>query len=141
MKLDEADKHILMRFQENARITAKQLAEELSLTVTPVYERIRKLERAGYIRQYVALLDEQKIGLGLTAFCNVQLREHRRESLAEFQEQIMHLEEVVSCWHVAGVFDYLLLVKVPSMEAYQHLINNKLATFANIGQVHGGRCC
>lgn len=135
MKLDAADKHILARLQEDARISAKHLAQELNLTVTPVYERIKKLEKSGLIRQYMARLNEDKIGLGLTAFCNVQLREHRKEGLAKFQKEVMHLEEVVSCWHVAGVFDYLLQVKVPHMEAYHHLINNKLATFENIGQV------
>ncbi len=135
MKIDSTDKYILERLQQDSRVSAKQLAQDLKLTATPIYERIKKMEKAGLIRDFVVLLDEEKLGLSLTAFCNVQLKEHRKEGLVTFEKEILGLAEVVSCWHVAGVFDYLLLVKIPDMASYQDFIKNKLAKIENIGQV------
>ena len=135
MKLDSTDKYILEQLQKDSRISAKQLAQDLKLTATPIYERIKKMERAGIIKDFVAVLDEKKLGLSITAFCNVQLKEHRQDGLVNFEREILGLTEVVNCWHVAGVFDYLLLVKIPDMDSYQDFLKNRLATVENIGQV------
>jgi len=93
------------------------------------------MEEDGYIRKYVALADKDKLGLSLLAFCNVSLKEHARDALLNFEEQVRDLPEVIECYHIAGLFDYLLKVVVTDMAAYQHFIVNKLAAFDNIGNV------
>jgi Lrp/AsnC family transcriptional regulator, leucine-responsive regulatory protein len=133
--LDALDVQILQLLQTNARLTNREVALQLGLSVTPTYERIRRLERLGYIRGYVALLDPQRIGQGLAVMATIRLKEHSREYLEQFVEQIQKLPEVMECYYVAGAFDYILKVAVPDMEAYQQFLVKKLAGLENIGQV------
>ena len=135
MKLDRYDRKILNILQENARTTTKEIAAALGLSVTPTYERIKRLERQGYIRQYVALVDSSKVGKQLTVMATVSLKEHSREHLNRFVEQINLLQEVMECYYVAGSFDYIVKVMVSNMDAYQHFLVNKLAAIENIGHV------
>ncbi len=133
--LDAIDRRILGYLQEDARPTNKEIAARLHMSITPVFERIRRLEEDGYIQRYVALLDKTKLGFKLTAWCNVQLKEHTKPFLHAFEERVGALPEVIECYHIAGMFDYLLRVVVPDMEAYQHFIVHKLADLPNIGNV------
>ena len=133
--LDATDLRILTLLQENAKYTNKEIAARLGMTTTPVYERIRRLEENGYIRGYAALLDKEKMGFQLVAYCNVQLKEHAQAFLRQFEDDVLHLNEVVECYHIAGMFDYLLKVIVKDMAAYQNFIVNKLAALDNIGNV------
>lgn len=133
--MDKTDKEILRTLQDNAKITTKELAGQLHLTVTPTYERIKKLEKEGYIKAYRAELDRHRLGLGLMAFCNVSLEAHHTEFIEQFEQDVQELPEVVACYHVAGVFDYLLQVIIPDMETYQNFVAKKLAALANIGKV------
>ncbi|MBK7872182.1 MAG: Lrp/AsnC family transcriptional regulator [Saprospiraceae bacterium] len=133
--LDPMDLRILSLLQENARFTNKEIAAHIGMTTTPVYERIKRLEENGYIRQYVALLDRAKVGLSLVAFCNVQLKEHSRPFLVQFEQEVRSLPQVIECYHIAGMFDYLLKVIAINMTAYQDFIVNKLAVLENIGNV------
>ncbi len=133
--LDPIDLHILDLLQKDAKVTNKEIASKMSMTTTPVYERIKKLEEAGYIRQYVALVDKAKLGFGLMAFCNVSLKEHSSDYIKVFEKEILSLDEVVECHHIAGSFDYLLKVIAKDMVSYQDFIVNKLASLENIGNV------
>lgn len=133
--LDATDRRILDLLQSDALLTNKEVAAQLNMTTTPVFERIKRMEEDGYIRKYVALADKDKLGLSLLAFCNVSLKEHARDALLNFEDQVRSLPEVIECYHIAGLFDYLLKVVVPDMSAYQHFIVNKLAAFDNIGNV------
>lgn len=135
MKLDRYDRRILALLQQNARTTTKEIAAELGLSVTPTYERIKRLERQGFIKQYVALVDSNMVGKQLTVMATVSLKEHSREYLNRFVEQISPLPEVMECYYVAGSFDYIVKVVVSNMEAYQHFLVNKLAAIENIGHV------
>ncbi len=126
---------ILRLLQAQAKVTTKEIAAELGLTPSPVYERIRRLERTGVIRRYVALIDREKLGLRLLAFCNVSIKEHARPFIQQFERDIQTLPEVVECFHTAGGFDYLLKIIVPDMNAYQRFIVEKLAALENIGRV------
>ena len=134
--LDEIDIAILRLLQENAHYTNKEIAAKLSLTITPVFERIKRLEAQGYVRQYVALLDKDRIGKGLAAFCNVTLRHHTKENVEQFEREIQQFNEVQECYHVAGASDFLLKVSVGSMAEYHHFIRNKLSTIENIGNLN-----
>jgi DNA-binding Lrp family transcriptional regulator len=133
--LDATDKQILNLLQEDAKLTNKEIADRLHMTTTPIFERIKKLEREGFIKKYVALVDRKKAQLSLLAFCDVSLKEHTRDYLECFEKDVQSLEEVVECYHIAGMFDYLLKVVVPDMETYQHFVAQKLAGLENIGRV------
>ncbi|MEL7122792.1 MAG: Lrp/AsnC family transcriptional regulator [Bacteroidota bacterium] len=134
-QLDAIDKRILNILQDNGKLTNKEIAARLGMTVTPVYERIKKLEEYGFIQKYVALIDTSKLGFQLVAFCNVSLKEHSKAFLSRFEEEIKKFDEVITCYHIAGQFDYLLKVVIKDMEAYQNFIVNKLASLENIGNV------
>lgn len=133
--LDATDLRILQMLQENANITTKEIAAQLHITTTPVFERVKRLEKEGYISKYVALLDRKKVGLTLVAYTNVSLKEHNSDFLIRFEDAVRLLPEVMECYHIAGLFDYLLKVVVKDMEAYQHFVARKLAAFENIGKV------
>ncbi|WP_323757786.1 Lrp/AsnC family transcriptional regulator [Roseivirga sp.] len=135
MKLDATDIRILEILQEDARITTKALADQLHLSTTPVFERIKRLEREGVIRKYAALLDGKKLDLMLTAFISISLTKHSRMYLEKFVDEIKAYPEVMECYHIAGNFDFLLKVVVKSMESYETFILSKLSTTANLGQV------
>ena len=135
MKLDDTDKKLLGLLQENAKLTTKQLASYLNLTITPVFERIRKIENSGYIKKYVALADKKKLGKQLTVFCHVSLKEHDKSMIRQFEALIVKIPEVMECHHIAGIHDYLLKVVTIDMENYHRFINNKLTTIGNIAKI------
>lgn len=132
---DATDLRILGLIQENAKLTTREIAASLHLTATPVYERIKRLERTGYIRKYAALLDREKLGLHLMAVCHVSLKEHQTRFIHRFELDIQQFPEVVECYHLAGLYDYLLKVVVTDMDSYQQFVTNKLAALDNIGKV------
>ena len=131
--LDAMDQAILSMLQTDAFLTHKEIAAALGLSTTPVYERIRRLERSGVIRGYVALLDRARVGKPLVVMCAVSLKEHALPLLERFQEAVCALPEVTEVLHIAGGFDYLLKVVVADMAAYQHFIVDKLARLDNVG--------
>lgn len=133
--LDATDRAILKMLQEDAFQTTKELASRLDLTSTPVYERVKRLEKEGYIKQYVALLNRRQVGLSLLVYCDVALKEHNREFLLRFEEAVVQIPEVLECHHITGEYDYVLKVAVHDMDAYQLFIKEKFASLDNIGRV------
>ncbi|KDN56746.1 Lrp/AsnC family transcriptional regulator [Flavobacterium seoulense] len=131
--LDKTDLEILKQLQANSNITTKEIAAKLFLTVTPVYERIKRLEREGYITKYVALLDKKKLNLGMTVFCNIRLKEHARNIGSNFVKDIVALPEIIECYNIAGDYDFMLKILVADMTSYQDFVMNKLSTIENIG--------
>ncbi len=130
--LDDIDLKILDALQKNSRTTTKELSLMLNLSQTPIYERIKKLERDAYIKSYVAILNKEKLGKPMLAYCNVQLKEHARPFLELFEKEVKKFNEVVECYYVAGNFDYLLRVVVKDIAEYQNFMVNKLAAIENI---------
>ena len=133
MKLDAIDKQLLTLLQKNSKQTNKQLSQQLNLSVTAIFERIKKLERNGVIKQYVALLDKKKVDLGFTVFCHVKLTKHEQKSIAKFENEIEQLSEVLECFHVSGDYDYLLKVAVTDMDHFRTFMVNKLTSLEEIG--------
>jgi len=133
MKLDAIDKQLLTLLQEDSKQTNKQLSQQLNLSVTAVFERIKKLERNGVIKQYVALLDKKMVNLGFTVFCHVKLTKHEQKSIARFEAEITQLPEVLECYHVSGEYDYLLKVAVTDMEHFRNFMVSKLTSLEEIG--------
>jgi DNA-binding Lrp family transcriptional regulator len=135
MKLDATDIKILEILQQDGRITTKALADQLNLTTTPVFERVKRLEKDGVIKKYVALVDNRKLDLSLTAFISISLTKHSRTYLEKFVTEVNQYPEVMECYHIAGNFDFLLKIVVKNMEKYESFILTKLSTIANLGQV------
>ncbi len=131
--LDTIDLQILKQLQTDSDINIKELAGQLFLTATPVYERIKRLEREGYITKYVALLDKKKMNLGMTVFCNVRLKEHAKNVGSNFVKDIVALPEIIECYNIAGDYDFMLKILVEDMSSYQDFVMNKLSTIENIG--------
>lgn len=136
MTFDKTDRKILDVLQKDARLNTKEIAHRIGLSVTPTYERLKKIEKSGVIKSYVTLLHGDKIGKGLMAYCNVSLQLHSQTFIKKFEAAIARMEEVMECYHVAGNYDYLLKVVIDDMRSYQHFLTNKLAAIENIGQVH-----
>jgi Lrp/AsnC family leucine-responsive transcriptional regulator len=134
--LDQTDKTILRILQSDSKKTAKEIASMLSLTVSPVYERIRRLENQGFIKKYVAILDKTRIGKTITAMCQVSMRYHNEAFIDEFVEQIQDLQEVQECYHVAGQVDFILKIHVQSLEEYHEFVRYKLSKIKNIGNLN-----
>lgn len=135
-QLDKTDLTILKHLQENALATTKELASKLHLTPTPVYERIKRLEREGYIKKYVAVLDKEKLNRGLMVFCNVSLKEHGKNIGKKFVTDIVSLPEIVECYNISGEYDFMLKILVKDMPSYQNFVMNKLSSIENIGSAH-----
>ncbi|MFT4801722.1 Lrp/AsnC family transcriptional regulator [Patiriisocius sp. Uisw_047] len=133
MKLDAIDKELLTLLQQNSKQTNKQLSQQLNLSVTAIFERIKKLERNDVIKQYVALLDKKKVDLGFTVFCHVKLTKHEQKSIANFETEIEQLSEVLECFHVSGDYDYLLKVAVKDMDHFRTFMVKKLTSLEEIG--------
>jgi Lrp/AsnC family leucine-responsive transcriptional regulator len=133
MVLDRIDLALLKHLQEDAKQTNKQLSLKLNLSVTAIYERIKKLERAGIIRKYVALVDRAKVDLGFTVFCHIKLVQHVHKSVVEFEREIIELSEVLECYHVSGEYDYLLKVLVKDMDHFRDFMVKKLTKLDHIG--------
>ncbi|WP_010135538.1 Lrp/AsnC family transcriptional regulator [Ochrovirga pacifica] len=133
---DDIDLKLLRQLQKNANITIKELANLTNLSNTPVHERIKKLERNGYIKQQVVLLNRNLLGKKLIVFCNVKLKEHTKEIGNRFVKDITSLKQVTECYNISGDFDFLLKVMVDDMEAYQDFVLNDLGKVKNIGSAH-----
>ncbi len=133
--LDATDRRILKMLQFDGKATIKEMANQLNMTNTPVFERVKRLERDGFIKQYTAILDRQKMGLQMVVFCTVSLKVHHAEFLERFEQEVTCLEEVVECYHIAGMFDYLLKVVIKDMDVYRQFVSKKLAALENIGKV------
>jgi len=126
--LDEIDLQIMRVLQENARLTVKELAQKVHLSSSPVYERMKRLEREGYIKNYIAVLDVDKLNQGFIVFCNVKLKKINRNIVNDFKAEIEQLDEVTECYNISGSFDYLLKIHARDMKSYQNFIFNKLGT-------------
>ncbi len=133
--MDSTDRQLITLLQGNGKLTMKELSSELGLSITPIYERLKRLERDKIILGYEARIDEKKAGFGLEVFCSVTLESHKSEFISEFRVGIQKFEEVMECYHLAGSFDFLLKVLVKNMDDYSVFVNKKLARLPNIGVV------
>ena len=133
--LDSTDLDILRCLQENARLTTKELAARVNLSTTPVFERLKRLERQGFIKKYVAVLDAEKLNLGFVVFCSVKLKQMNRDIARTFISIIKDIPQVAECYNVSGEYDYLLKIHAPDMKYYNEFIINVLGTIDSIGSI------
>ena len=134
--LDRTDILILRELQKDAKLTTKELAAKVNLSPSPTFERQKRLEREGYIRKYVAVVDPIKVGNGIMVLCNVRLKHHSKEFSRQFTSVISGLEEVVECFNTSGEYDYLLKIYARDMRHYQEFILGTLGDLDCIGSLH-----
>jgi Lrp/AsnC family leucine-responsive transcriptional regulator len=134
--MDAIDKKLLQLLQADTKKTTKELSLKLNLSVTAVYERIKKLEREGIIEKYVVLLNRNKINKGFVVFCHLKLLQHTKEFINQFEKEVVKLVEVLECFHVSGDYDYILKICVKDMEEYREFMVTKLTTLQHIGSTH-----
>lgn len=133
MQLDSTDIAILSILQKDSKTTTKEISFRLGLSVTAIYERIKKLERRKIITHYTALVDKKKVNRDFVVFCHIKLARHTKEFIAEFEKQVLRLAEVQECFHVSGDYDYILKVNLKNMEDYRLFLVNKLTALTVIG--------
>src|SRR5204863_9132682 len=135
LKMDGKDEAILKLLQHNARITVKEISDKIHLSTTPVYERIKRMEAAGVIKQYATLVDHAKVKRGLMVICYVSLKQHSKNAGAKFIKTINELNEVIECYSISGEFDFMLKVVCRDMNAYYDFHVIKLSQIENMGHV------
>ena len=133
--LDQIDLQILKTLQKNAKLTTKELADIVHLTPTPVFERQKRLERMGYIKKYVAVLDPEKLDRGLLVFCKVKLKQINSEIANSFVRRIQYIPEVTECYNTSGTYDYLLKVRARDMKQYQEFLLTKLGDIDSVAAI------
>lgn len=134
-KPDHIDMQILRTLQTNARLTIKEISARVSLSSTPVFERLRRLEAAGYIRKYTAVLDAQKLGAGFVVFCQVKLKSINGQLAADFATKVKEIPEVTECYNISGSFDYLLKVHAHDMNQYREFLLDRLGAIDGVGTI------
>lgn len=135
IKLDKTDIKILQLIQENSRMTIKEIAGQLNLSTTPIFERLKRLEKQGVIKRYAALLDAKKLGKKLTAFIHISIIDHSNHGVGKFVDQVTTYPEVIECHHITGDSDFLLKIIVEDIEVYNAFITQRLWSVPNIGKV------
>lgn len=136
IKLDQIDKTLIKLLQSDAKQTTKALSNVLDLSVTAVYERVKKLENSGIIKNYVALLDREAVGKTFIAFCHIKLSQHTQDYVVKFEKEVVKLPEVLECYHISGDYDYILKVLVEDMQAFREFMVEKLTSISHIGSTH-----
>ena len=133
--IDATDLQILRELQQNARLTTKELAARVNLSTTPVFERVKRLERDGIINRYIAVLNAEKLNQGFVVFCQVKMNRLGRDIATDFNQRIANIPEVTECYNISGQYDYLLKVHAPNMKYYQEFVLNVLGTIPHLGSL------
>ena len=133
--LDKTDLSILKLLQQNARITIREISDQVHLSTTPVHERIRRMEERGVIRQYATILNGAAVKKGLMVICYVSLKQHSKNAGDKFIKTILELNEVIECLTISGEFDFMLKVVTENMDAYYDFHVNRLSQIENMGNV------
>lgn len=136
MIFDAIDKKLLALLQADSKQTNKELSNKLNLSVTAVYERVKKLEKDNVISKYVALIKKEKVQKAFVAFCQIKLVQHSQDFVVKFEGDVAKLDEVMECYHISGDYDYLLKVLVKDMESFREFMVNRLTKIRHIGSTH-----
>ncbi len=120
--LDTIDQQIIQLLQIDGKVTIKEIANKLNLTTSPVFERIKRLEKDKIIKGYTALVDPKKVDKGQIVFCNISMPNYTDKNIKEFENKVGFMPEVLECYHFAGVVDYQMKVLVKDIDAYNKFL-------------------
>ena len=134
-ELDAIDSALLRELKKDSKATVKSLSAKLNLSSTPIYERIKKLERAGVIESYTILVNEELIGNRLIAFAHISLQEHTKKLFHKLEMDLMEIPEIVEVHAVSGGTDFIVKIQVEDMDDYKNFIMEKLFEVKNIGRI------
>ncbi len=134
-RLDRRDSRILQLLAKHGRMSWRELAENIGLSLTPTLRRIRRLEEEGIISGYSARIDEQRLGVGITMYVHVTLERQTEETLAVFESRIATVPEVMSCYLMTGQADYILRVVMSDLESYQRFMLDVLTRIPGVAHI------
>ena len=134
--LDTIDQHILNILQDDSTIAVKDIAEKVGLSFTPTYERIKSMKNNGVIAKYVAILDAEKSGFEIMAYCNITLKEQSQAKLNEFESKLINQPKVLEVVSLSGTYDYMIKVVAKNIKDYNKFMTDVIANIPNIGQYH-----
>ena len=134
--LDKLDYKILNILQEDNTIAIKDLAERIGLSFTPTYERVKSLKNNGIIKKYVAIVDREKVGYELVAYCNVTIKNKSVEILRDFEEKLNKCHEIVEVVSVSGVYDYMIKIVTKNIKEYNDFVEKTFTNYPHIGDYH-----
>jgi DNA-binding Lrp family transcriptional regulator len=120
--LDNTDKIILRHIQADSKKTIKELSQNLNLSTSPIFERIKGMEKDGIIKGYTTLVDNKKVGKGQVVFCNVTMPDYSTDNIYTFEKEVSEMPEVLECYHFAGEIDYQMKVLVKDIDAYYEFL-------------------
>ena len=124
--MDEMDRKILAVVQDDSSLSVADMAEKVGLSHTPFWRRLKRLEKDGVIKERVSILDQHKLGLDITVFARIRLKQHDEETLEAFEREVADYPEVVECYSMSGETDYVVRALVASIEEYERLLKRKL---------------
>lgn len=131
-ELDRTDRLILKYLQDDGRISNVALAKKVNLSATPCLERVRRLEKNGYIKGYTAILNPLKVGAGILVFVEIVLQQNSRRAFREFRQEALKLDELLECHLVSGNFDYLIKARVRDMQEYRSLLGEQILALPGV---------
>ena len=134
-KLETVDIRILQNLQQNGRLTNQALAEQIGLSTSPCWRKVRQLEDEEVIESYSARLNRRKIGLGVLAFIRVKIDSHNEIESEQFAHKVMQLDQVVACYSIAGDADFLLQVVSADLDAYADFSMNEIRRLPGIKEM------
>lgn len=135
-QLDRHDKQILCALQENAHISMAELGEQVGLSHTPCWRRVKRLEEEGYIAKRVTVLNPEKLGLAVSVHAYITIKKHDEQSLLAFESSVQSVPEIVECYSITGDKDYLLRLVVANVDHYEQLLKNTLVHLPNVASVN-----
>jgi len=135
-ELQKTDIEILKLIQADASLSTGAIADKLNLSQSPCWRRINRIEQEGFIRKRVALLDRRALGMEVVVFATVSLTANGRQNLDAFESEIIRYPEVMECYTMAGIWDYMLKVVTRDIAHYEHFVRNTLTTSPSIRELH-----
>ena len=134
--LDRTDKALLNALQGNARLTVAELADQVALTTSPCWRRVKILEENGVITGYQAILSPKALGYGVTAFVSVMMESHNQEMARTFEQRLLEIPEIVACHNVSGRYDFLLEVVAKDLESFGEFAREVLQTLPAVKEIY-----
>ncbi|MEN4762303.1 Lrp/AsnC family transcriptional regulator [Chryseobacterium sp. C39-AII1] len=131
---DEKDLSILRLLQKDAKLSVRDISARINLSPTPTHERIKRMEKAGIIKEYTTVLDRKKVNKGMMVICMIALNVHNKKTAGKFIEEVGKLKEVVEFYNISGDFDFMLKILAPNMDEFHEFFVNKLSEIEGIGQ-------
>ncbi len=136
MDLQNTDVDILQMLQRDASLSTSAIAERLNLSQSPCWRRINRIEQAGLIKKRVALLDRRALGMDVVVFATVSLTANGRQNLEAFEREIVRFPEVMECYTMAGIWDYMIKIVARDIAHYEDFVRNTLTTNESIRELH-----